>query len=65
MRLVLFLTVSVICFLRIVRAEPAASKVLDELGLSALLDCGMSLGEGSGAVAVMPLLKWGCPYIKA
>ena len=65
MRLVLFLTVSVICFLRIVRAKPAASKVLDELGLSALLDCGMSLGEGSGAVAVMPLLEMGLSVYKS
>ena len=44
--------------------EPAASKVLDELGLSALLDCGMSLGEGSGAVAVMPLLEMGLSVYK-
>ena len=45
--------------------EPAASKVLDELGLSALLDCGMSLGEGSGAVAVMPLLEMGLSVYKS
>lgn len=44
--------------------EPAASKVLDELGLSAMLDCGMSLGEGSGAVAVLPLLEMGLSVYK-
>ena len=33
--------------------------VLDELGLSPFIECNMSLGEGSGAVAVMPLLDMG------
>lgn len=37
--------------------EPAAQMILKELQLSALLDCNMCLGEGSGAVAVMPLLE--------
>lgn len=36
--------------------EPAGRMVLDELGLSAYLDCAMFLGEGSGAVALMPLI---------
>lgn len=40
-----------------VSQEPAAQMVLKELGLSALLDCNMCLGEGSGAVAVLPLLE--------
>ena len=39
--------------------EPAGGMVLDELGLSPFLECNMSLGEGSGAVAVMPLLDMG------
>lgn len=39
--------------------EPAASMILEQLGLSAMLDCGMSLGEGSGAVALFPLLEMG------
>lgn len=39
--------------------EPAGQMVLDALGLSPFLDCRMSLGEGSGAVAVLPLLEMG------
>lgn len=39
--------------------EPAAGKVLDALGLSPMITAGMSLGEGSGAVALMPLLEMG------
>lgn len=39
--------------------EPAGKLLLDVLGLSPLLDCGMCLGEGSGAVAVLPLLEMG------
>lgn len=39
--------------------EPAGAMVLDRLGLSAFIDCRMSLGEGSGAVAVIPLLEMG------
>lgn len=39
--------------------EPAAWKVLDALGLSPMITAGMSLGEGSGAVALMPLLEMG------
>jgi len=37
-------------------AEPAGRLVLDTLGLKALLCAEMRLGEGTGAVAVMPLL---------
>lgn len=39
--------------------EPAGNLVLKELGLSYLIDAGMSLGEGSGAVAAIPLLEMG------
>lgn len=39
--------------------EPAGGMILDSLGLSPFIDCGMSLGEGSGAVAVLPLLEMG------
>lgn len=39
--------------------EPAGGMVLDALGLSPFLDCNMTLGEGSGAVAVLPLLEMG------
>ena len=37
-------------------AEPAATMIMQELGLLAPLHCGMALGEGTGAVAMMPLL---------
>ena len=37
-------------------AEPAAAAILEELGLTAILHAGMKLGEGTGAVCVMPLL---------
>lgn len=37
--------------------EPAQSLALDELGLTPLLDLDLRLGEGSGAVAAVPLLR--------
>lgn len=37
-------------------AEPAAAAILEELGLTAILHAGMKLGEGTGAVCMMPLL---------
>lgn len=39
-----------------VSREPAGQKMLDYIGLKPLLTCGMSLGEGSGAIAALPLL---------
>lgn len=39
--------------------EPAGQMLLEELGLSAMIDAQMSLGEGSGAVAMIPLLEMG------
>lgn len=42
-----------------VSAEPAGMRVMEELGLSAPLHCNMHLGEGSGAVALLPLLYMG------
>lgn len=39
--------------------EPAGRMVLEELGLRPVLYAGMRLGEGTGAVAVMPLLDMG------
>lgn len=36
--------------------EPAAASVLEELGLTPIIHANMRLGEGTGAVAVMPLL---------
>ena len=37
-------------------AEPASRVALDTLGLSPLISAGLRLGEGSGAVAALPLL---------
>ena len=37
--------------------EPAQQLAVDKLGLTPLLDLGMRLGEGSGAVAAVPLLR--------
>lgn len=39
-----------------VSAEPAGMMVLDALGLTPLITAGMRLGEGTGAVALLPLL---------
>ena len=36
--------------------EPATQLVLDALGLEPLISAGMHLGEGTGAVAALPLL---------
>ena len=37
--------------------EPAQALALKALGLEPLLDLGMRLGEGSGAVAAVPVLR--------
>lgn len=42
-----------------VSKEPGGRKLLDALQLEPFLTCDMCLGEGSGAVAVMPLLDMG------
>jgi len=39
-----------------ISGEPAGRLLLDALGLQPILHAGMCLGEGTGAVAVMPLL---------
>lgn len=39
-----------------VSAEPTALRLLEELGLEAPITAGMRLGEGSGAVSLLPLL---------
>jgi nicotinate-nucleotide--dimethylbenzimidazole phosphoribosyltransferase len=36
--------------------EPGALRALDALGLQPLLDLGMRLGEGSGAVLALPVV---------
>ena len=42
-----------------VSAEPAGRMVLDALGLSPMITADMCLGEGTGAVALFPLLDMG------
>lgn len=42
-----------------VSSEPAGMKIMEALELPAPLHCGMHLGEGSGAVALLPLLTMG------
>jgi len=37
--------------------EPAAQMLMEELNLNPIIKCRLSLGEGTGAVAVMPLLE--------
>ena len=37
-------------------AEPCGRLLLEALGLEPVLDAGLRLGEGTGAVAAMPLL---------
>lgn len=40
--------------------EPAGKMLLDAMGLTPFITCGMCLGEGTGAVAAIPLLKMAC-----
>ncbi|MCY7401825.1 MAG: nicotinate-nucleotide--dimethylbenzimidazole phosphoribosyltransferase [Nocardioides sp.] len=44
--------------------EPAQSHALKSLGLEPLLDLGMRLGEGSGAVAALPVLRSGIAVLR-
>ena len=43
---------------------PSVSGMLEALGLEPLLDVGMRLGEGSGAVAALPLLRSGIAVLR-
>ena len=44
--------------------EPAQAHALKSLGLEPLLDVGMRLGEGSGAVAALPVLRSGVAVLR-
>jgi nicotinate-nucleotide--dimethylbenzimidazole phosphoribosyltransferase len=44
--------------------EPAQAHALKSLGLDPLLDLGMRLGEGSGAVAALPVLRSGIAVLR-
>lgn len=41
-------------------AEPGHAKLIQALGAQPLLDLGMRLGEGSGALAALPLVRLAC-----
>lgn len=43
-----------------VSKEPAGEMVLNKLGLTPFINCGMFLGEGTGAIAVFPILEMAC-----
>lgn len=43
-----------------VSQEPAARMLLEKMGLFAALDCDMRLGEGTGALALFPVLDLAC-----
>ena len=43
-----------------VSAEPGHRRVVERLGMRPLLDLGMRLGEGSGAMAAVPLVAMAC-----
>lgn len=44
-------------------AEPGHGRLLDRLGLSPLLDLRMRLGEGTGALAAVPLVRLACAAV--
>lgn len=48
------------CLIGHCSAEPGHRRVIDRLGRSTLLDLGMRLGEGSGAMAAVPLIAMAC-----
>ena len=47
-----------------VSKEPAGKILLKELGLTPFINCGMFLGEGTGAIAVFPILEMACNVYK-
>lgn len=48
------------CLAGHVSAEPGHRRLLDSLGLAPMLDLGLRLGEGSGALAAVPLVRLAC-----
>jgi nicotinate-nucleotide--dimethylbenzimidazole phosphoribosyltransferase len=44
-------------------AEPGHGRLLDRMGLRPLLDLDMRLGEGSGAMAAIPLVRMACAAV--
>lgn len=46
-------------------AEPGHTRVLDRLGARPLIDLGLRLGEASGAMAAVPLVRMACAGVTA
>ena len=44
--------------------EPAGRLLLEAIGVPAILDANMSLGEGSGAIAALPVFEMGVKVFK-
>ena len=51
------------CLIGHASAEPGHRRILDELGVEPLLDLGLRLGEGSGALAAVPLVRIACACV--
>ncbi|MEY2958362.1 MAG: nicotinate-nucleotide--dimethylbenzimidazole phosphoribosyltransferase [Actinomycetota bacterium] len=51
------------CLVGHVSAEPGHRRILDHLGRDPLLDLGLRLGEGSGALAAVPLVRLACACV--
>lgn len=51
------------CLIGHVSAEPGHRRLLTYLGVEPLLDLGMRLGEGSGALAAVPLVRMACACV--
>jgi nicotinate-nucleotide--dimethylbenzimidazole phosphoribosyltransferase len=51
------------CLVGHVSAEPGHRQLLDHLGMPPLLDLEMRLGEGSGALAAVPLIAMACAAV--
>ena len=48
------------CIVGHLSSEPGHRLLVEHLGMAPLLDLGMRLGEGSGAVAALPLIRMAC-----
>ena len=51
------------CLVGHASAEPGHRRILDRLGVEPLLDLGLRLGEGSGALAAVPLVQIACACV--
>jgi nicotinate-nucleotide--dimethylbenzimidazole phosphoribosyltransferase len=51
------------CIVGHLSSEPGHRRILDHLGIEPLLNLQMRLGEGSGAVAAVPLIRMACAAV--